>query len=178
MTDLPVESLTDDDRLVVRETRQEIASAPPPTDLGHLGCPVAVLGVVILIGWVKLVDVVSALAFFTPFVMLGGILMVVSGPIAGFTAGGFVRRAATTATEAALAHLESADEERDVRLRAATLLISHAFVIQGPTTSETFDADQVAERIRAVLPLVIAVERYLVEEEGVDPVFTGATSRV
>jgi hypothetical protein len=170
--DLPIESLTDHDRLVVRETRDEIASTPPPKDFGYLGCPVAVLGVIILLSWVKVVEAVPALSFFTPFIMLAGVLMVVAGPIAGFTAGGFVRGAATAAAEAAIAHLESGDAERDVTLRAATLLISHAFVSQGATTSEAFQVEEVAARIRDVLPLVLAVEAYLVEQDGVYPVFT------
>jgi len=59
-----------------------------------------------------------------------------------------------------------------VVLRAATLLISHAFVSQGPTTTQTYEAEQVVPRIGGVLPLVVAVEVFMVDEMGAIPVFS------
>lgn len=167
-----VPRLTDHDRLVVRESHEEIAATPPATGLGYLGCPVALLGIVIFVLWPQLLEAIPAASFFTPFVMLAAVLMVIAGPVAGFTSGGGGRGRSTAAVEAALRQLESGDGDRDVMLRAATLLISHAFVSQGPTTSQTYDVLEVTSRIGSALPLVLSAEAYLVEELGVHEVFT------
>jgi len=53
----PVQHLSDHDRLVVRESYEEIVAAPPPAGLGYLGCPVALLGVVVLVLWPQLLGV-------------------------------------------------------------------------------------------------------------------------
>ena len=165
------ERLTDHDRLVVRETHEEIAATPPPSDFGYLGCPVALLGIVVLVLWPQLLRVLPAAGFFTPFAMLAAVLMVIGGPVVGLTSGGSVRGRSSAAVEAALRQLESGDGDRDVMLRAATLLICHAFVSHGPTTSQTYQADEVAPRIAGAFALVVAVEGYLVEELQEYPMF-------
>lgn len=167
-----IQRLTDHDRLVVRESHEEIVATPPSKGLGYLGCPVALLGIVIFVLWPQLLGVMPAASFFTPFAMLAAVLMVIGGPVAGFASGGFVRGRSTAAVEAALRQLESGDGDRDVMLRASTLLISHAFVSQGPTTSQTYEVVEVMPRIGDELPVVLAVEAYLVEELGVHRVFT------
>ncbi len=48
----------------------------------------------------------------------------------------------------------------------------NAWASYGPTTSEGFDRAEARERIGAVLPLVEAVERHLVEQGVTYPVFT------
>jgi hypothetical protein len=168
----PPERLSEEDRRVIADTLEEISSTTPPTDLGYLGCPVAILGVVLLLGWPQVLGLVPWAAFFSPFVMLGAVLFIIGGPIAGLRSGGFTRGASLAASEAAVRQLERGDGGRDVMLRAATLLISHAFVSHGPTASMAFDPSEVVNRIGSALPLVLGVEMKLLEDSGGYPVFS------
>ena len=98
--------------------------------------------------------------------MLAGILLVAGGLFSAALRGR-KSRAAEAATEAALRQLEGMGGERDVDLRAATLLVSHAYVTDGPTTVRTFDPEEAAARIQARLPLVLAVQEVLSDQLGV-----------
>ncbi len=176
MSDASPESLTERDLLVIRETIADIESAPPPTDMGHLGCPAAILGGLLLVAWPKLLELLPAAGFFTPFVMLAAVLMMIGGPVAAFTAGGFVRGASIAAAEAALRQLESDEDDREVMLRAATLLLMNAFVSSGPGATMAFNPDGVASRIGDSFPLVVAVEKHLIDVVLTHPVFTAVAS--
>lgn len=175
MTDVrevPEESLDEADRRVVRETLHEIRTAPAPAERGRLGCAAGILGLLILIGWPRVADAVPGGDFISPFVWLTGIVLLLGGPaVALFGAGGGGREAAA-AVEAALRRLEDPKSDRETLLRAATLLVAHAYTARGPTTVQTFDAGEVAPRIGGRMDLVLAVERRLVEEGAAYPTFT------
>lgn len=138
-----------------------------------MGCLVALGGGVVLLAWPAVADFVPGGGFVGPFVLLGATILLVGGIVWSFFGGSTGRAAAGAAVEASLRQLESGEEDREANLRAATLLITHAYVTQGPATAPTFDPDEVRGRLGRALPLVLAVERYLVEEVGGYPVFEG-----
>ena len=166
------EHLTDLDRIVIRETRAEIKETPLPPDRGPLGCVAGLVGLVVLIAWPPVVEQIPAASFFTPFVMLGGVLALIGGPVASFFGGSSGRAAADAAAESGLRHLEDPRSDRETKLRAATLVISHAYISQGPSTVQLLDPAAAGERIAAEMPLVLATENLLVEEFGEYPVFS------
>jgi hypothetical protein len=160
--------------MVVREARDEIVANPLPASRGPVGCFGALGGLVLLGVWPTLRGVVPVGDFVSPFVVLAGIMLVGGGLVSTLFVGRRTR-AADAAVEAALRQLEedetgpgepAASRDREVDLRAATLLVSHAFVSDGPTTARTFDPDQVAVRVEARLPLVLAVQSVLSDELG------------
>ena len=118
--------LTDLDRLLIDETLEEIDAEPPPRDLGPLGGPMALCGLLVVIGFLLLGRVLPPPPFFTVAGLgIGAVLMIV-GIILRVAGGGFVRGRSLAAAEAALRRLEGRDEDRAVLIRAATLLLAYA----------------------------------------------------
>lgn len=172
MRDDPVQRLTDHDRRIVRETLEELEGATPAGSRAALGCPAALLGLLVLVAWPRIVHRVPGGDFVSPFVLLAGVILLLGGPVLALLGGGGGARAAEAAVEAALRRIEDPQADRETILRASTLLLTHAHVSRGPTTTHVFEAGEAAARIGDRLPLVEAVERHL-EEEGVTyPVFT------
>lgn len=171
------EHLTDRDRLVIRETLEDIAERPLPPDLGPLGCVAGLAGAVVLVSWPWILKAIPAASFFTPFALTGGVLALVGGPVASFFRGGAGRAAAGAAVESALRHLEDPESDRETCVRATTLLLSHAFHSQGPTTVQIVSVEDAAPRIGKRMELVRAVERLLVDENVTYPVFSHAEGR-
>jgi hypothetical protein len=164
--------LSDADISVIRETLAEIRAAPPPRDFGGAGCAVSVLALALLLGFPALgrkLAVGTGTA--TTVLVAGGVLLIV-GIVLRLTAGGFVRGHAIAAAEAALRVLEAGEGDRETQLRAATLLLCHAFATYGPTTSEAFDFAAARARVGARLELVTAVEAFLLAEKAIYPVFS------
>lgn len=174
----PVERLTDHDRRVVRETLADLEGATPPGGRAALGCPAAFVGLLVLVVWPRIVDGVPGGDFLSPFVLLGGVILLLGGPVLALLGGGGGARAAEAAVEAALRTLEDPQTDRETILRASTLLLAHAYVRRGPTTTHTFEPVETASRIGERLPVVEAVERHLVEEGVTYPVFTLADEEV
>jgi hypothetical protein len=110
-------------------------------------------------------------AFATVGLILGLVLLVV-GLTLWFTAGGAMRRRSMAASEAALRTLEAGTDDREVLLRAATLLLCNAHATHGPATVQSFDFVSARTRLGGRLDLVLAVEAVLLEEEAVYPVFS------
>lgn len=168
--------LTDGHRLLIRETLQEIEETPPPAEPGVYGCGLAILGLVVLVGFGIVgprFGVGAGVA--TPILVVGGGALVI-GMVLSLTRSGFTRKVAGAATEVALSELEDGEDDEDVLLRAATLLLAHAFVASGETMRSTFDRSEAALRIGERMPLVRAVEEYLTSSESMYPVFTTETS--
>jgi hypothetical protein len=164
--------LTDHHRILIRETFQEIEEAPPPANPGKYGCGLSLVGVVVLVGFAVLGPMLGiGFGLATPVLILGGAALVV-GLVLALTNRGFERGAAGAATEAALRELEDGEDDEDVLLRAATLLLAHAFVAHGPTMTSTFEPGEAVARIGTRMPLVVAVEEYLTASESLYPVFT------
>jgi len=164
--------LSDEDLLVIREALAEINASPPPRDFGGAGCAISVLALALLLTFPALgrkLAVGTGTA--TTVLVAGGVLLTV-GIVLRLSAGGFVRGHAIAAAEAALRSLEAGEGDRETQLRAATLLLRHAFATYGPTTSEAFDFAAARTRLGARLELVTAVETFLLEEKAIFPVFT------
>ena len=172
MSEPGTERLTDHDRRVIREAREEIAATPPPTGRGPIGWFFGLLGAALLVVWPGLVESVPGGAFLNPFVLMAGGLMLVGGPVYALFGRGSTSSAARAAVEAALRLLEGGEAERDEKLRAAALLLAHAYVSDGAAIVQMFQPEEVRGRIASAAPLVVAVERYLIDEFGDPPILT------
>jgi len=167
-------SLSDSERLAVRETLRELREAPAPRNLSGVGCVIALPAFAVLLVFPvvgRWLDVGMGVAKLV--LILAGALLVV-GLLLWFTAGGFARGHVMAAAEAALRTLAAGEEDRDVLLRAATLLLFNAYATYGPSTVEAFDFDATRARLGPRLELVVAVERLLLEDGAIYPVFTAA----
>jgi hypothetical protein len=168
--------LNDRDRLAVRDAVEEIL-ADQPRDLASLGCLVVLPGVLILlvvpvVG--RFLGIGSGLA--TAAIIVGVILLAV-GVAMWMGAPRFLRGRSTAAVEAALRQLQQEGEEREVLLRAATLLLTHAHATVGATTSLSLSVDEARRRLGTLLPLVVEVERYLLAEGEIYPVFSSGEGK-
>lgn len=160
---------------MVDQAVAELVEEGGPRDWGPVGCTVALPGLVILL----VVPLAArhlglSSAVVVPLLVAGGLVMVV-GLVAHFAAGGLVRGHHTAAAEAGIRGLEAWDPEGGDRveaLRGATLVVMNAMAAYGATTSHTFDPDEVRRRIAPLMPLVEAVEEYLVERGSTYRVFT------
>jgi hypothetical protein len=166
--------LSPEDLEVVHETLQEIRDMPPPRDNHATGCLMSIGGLVVLLGLPALGRVMTiSQGLGTVGLLIGGASLAL-GIIVWMTAGGFVRGQSFAAAEAALRELEGwgAEEgDREVALRAATLLLTHAVVQYGPTSTSTFERAEAEVRLAPMMPLVMAVQEVLVEEEAAYPIF-------
>lgn len=165
--------LSDRDRALVLETLAELRAEPPRKDYAGVGCVMALPGFLLLLVFPvvgRQFEVSRTVA--TGVLIVGGVLLVV-GLVLWFASGGLSRGHTIAAAEAALRTLETGEEDREVLLRAATLLLCNAYATYGPATGEAFDFAEGARRLGARLPLVEAVERLLLEREAIYPVFTG-----
>ncbi len=161
-----------EDVAIVREAMDEIEDEAPPKNWGAVGVVGAVMGVVTLaalplaahFGTLPRIAVVTALA-------VGGVLVVL-GVVARTSAGGFARGRSVAAAEAALRQLESDDDGRETALRAATLLLAHAYAMYGPKAVASFDFAKGRTRLGERIALVEAVEAELVRNGRIHPVFT------
>lgn len=164
--------MRDTDRRVVHEALDEIRATPSPVDRAPLGCALALPGFALLLVFPvvgRMMDLGSGIA--TVVLTVGGALVVV-GVVLWFSAGGFVRGHAVAAAEAALRTLEGDEEDTDVLLRAATLLVVNGYATYGPTTATAVDVDKARARLGKRLGLVQAVEELLLEEGAAYPIFT------
>jgi len=165
-------SLPEADRRIVHEALDEIRATPSPVDRAPLGCAIALPGFAILLVFPvvgRMMGLGSGIA--TVALTLGGVLVVI-GVVLWFSAGGFVRGHAVAAAEAALRTLEGAEEDREVLLRAATLLVVNGYATYGPSTSTAVDVAKARVRLGRNLGLVEAVEELLLEQGAAYPIFT------
>lgn len=166
--------LSAEDLRVVHETLQEIREMPPPRDNQGAGCVLSMVGIFLLL----VLPYVARLVPVSPTVgrvglLVGGAATVV-GVVLWLTAGGFVRGNYIAAAEAALRELEAwtpEEGDREVALRAATLLLTHAVATYGPTSSQSFEVAEAEGRIGHMLPMILAVQDVLVEEGAAYEVF-------
>jgi hypothetical protein len=164
--------VTDGRRLLIEEALREIDAEPPPFEPGRYGVGMVLLGIADLVAVGALVPRFGIAGGVATTVLILGAGLTVTGLFLAMTRGGFTRGASIAATEAALRQLERGDEDEEVLLRAATLLLAHSVVSYGATTSNTFVREEAAARIGPQLPMVRAVEEVLLAEERIYPVFT------
>lgn len=152
---------------VVHETLQEIRDMPPPRDNYAAGCMMALAGLALLLVLPAVGRQIAIAPGLATAGLVAGTVLLVVGIIVWQTAGGFVRGTYSAAAEAALRQLDtwtSEEGDREVALRAATLLLTHAVATYGPTSTNSFDYDEAERRIAPMMPLVMAVQDVLVEE--------------
>jgi hypothetical protein len=164
-------SFSDQDRRAVLDALGEIRAAPPARSWAAPGCAMALSGLLFLVLPVAGKGLGLVPGVVTPLLVLGGVLLVV-GIVLRVGDGGFSRGHVTAAAEAALRTLEAGDEDRDVLLRAATLLLCNAWASYGPSTVEAFDFAAARARLGPRLALVAEVEGILLEQGAIYPVFT------
>lgn len=159
---------------LIRAALSEINSEPPPTDSGPYGCMLSLVAVVGLVVLPIVADRVgltgTALTVATAFLLgsiPGGLVWSMFG--GAFSRGKVIRAVDQAATE--LIELYP-DGPMDRMIALATRIIAHAHISTGPSTSTAYEAEEMAERLGPALPYVVRVERWLVEHEGVYPVFT------
>ena len=166
------DSLSEQDRRAVLDALGEIRASPPARDWSRAGCVMALPGLLLLLVLPvagRRMGLIPGVV--TPFLVVGGVLLVV-GVVLRLGAGGFARGHVTAAGEAALRTLEEGHEDREVLLRAATLLLCNAWAAYGPSTVEAFDFAAARARLGPRLALVTQVEGILLEQGAIYPVFT------
>ena len=167
--------LSVDERAAVDEAVADILAGPRPRDRGPLGCSLAMPGFLILLVMPVVVrrftlgDSVGIVS------VTVGVLLLVIGLVLYFSAGGFVRGHHMAAAEAGLRGLERWDPasgEREEALRGATLLLMNAMAAYGATKTATFDTEDARRRLGGTMPMVEAVEEYLISQGSIYRVFT------
>ncbi len=167
--------LSPEDRAVVDEAVADIVSGPRPRDRGPLGCSLAMPGFLVLLVMPVMVRRFSLGDGVGMASLAVGGLLLVGGLVLYFSAGGFVRGHYMAAAEAGLRGLEAWDPEsgdREEALRGATLLLMNGMAAHGATMTPSFDPEEGRRRLGATLPMVEAVEEYLIAEGSVYRVFT------
>lgn len=162
------------DRDIVGETHDELLERPPPVSRGPAGCLTGVVGLAILGTWPVWRGAVPGGDFLSPFVILVGVALVLLGPVATLLGRGG-RRTARAAIEAALIRLEDPESDREVCLRAATVLVCHAYLTGTSTPELVLDRPAALARLGPRADLVRAVENHLEESFQVLPALREAT---
>lgn len=166
------ESLSAHDVGIIRDALAEIHAEAPPRDWGAVGVRMALASLVGLVGVPLMAREVPIPHGALIAALTASAAVLVLGVVARTSAGGFARGRSIAAAEAALRQLESDDPDRETALRAATLLLVHAYAMYGPTESASFDFVGARPRLGSRLELVEAVERELLRDNRIDPVFT------
>jgi hypothetical protein len=161
---------------IVRDAFGDIEAEPPPKDWGAVGVAAALVGLVVVVGVPLLARTMSVPHGVVIAALTAGAALVVLGVVARMSAGGFARGRSIAAAEAALRQLESDDPDRETALRAATLLLVHAYAMYGPKPAASFDFAAGRRRLGERMSMVEAVERALLREGRIDPVFADAPS--
>jgi len=165
------ESLSPGERAAVLAEYDRLAAEPVQPNYSSSGCGLMVLAVVLFVVVPKLIPgmprwgVIATLVFVIALILAGIVIYVFGG-------GGYAR--SKQRIDAALAVLSSRfgiatmDEKRN----AAVMLIYGAVYSDGPGTSSTFDFYAARAQLGPALRYVQQVERLLIAERQVYPIFT------
>ncbi|MEM7417030.1 MAG: hypothetical protein AAF389_16105 [Gemmatimonadota bacterium] len=163
-----------EDREIIAETHDELLERPPPVSRGPAGCVTGIAGLALLGAWPAVRGAVPGGDFLSPFVILIGVALVLLGPVAALLGRGG-RRTARAAIEAALVRLEDPESDREVCLRAATVLVCHAHLPGSSTPELVLDRSAALTRLGGRVDLVRAVEDHLEEVFQVPPALRETT---
>ena len=145
--------LSSEDVQAIEMARIELRETQAFPNVGRMGCLGMIAGVVLFLTWPRLLTMMPALSFFTPFVMLGAFVGAIGSPFLAVFGGQSSRNGSHAAVQAALRALEAPDADREEQLRAAVVLLTDASTTRG--SAPVRDIDLVAE-----------VERHLNEIDG------------
>jgi hypothetical protein len=165
------DSLSPGERAAVLAEYDRLAAEPVKPNYSSSGCGLMVLATVLFVVVPKLMPgmprwgVIATLVFVIALILAGIVVYVFGG-------GGYART--KQRIDAALAVLSSrfgmatAEEKRN----AAVMLIYGAVYSDSPGMSSTFDFDAARAQLGRALPYVEQVERLLIAERQVYPIFT------
>jgi hypothetical protein len=138
---------------------------------------IVALGGMVSLPWIGRVLGFRAALQVVAALILAWILLV--GGFLGVFGAGFMSGAVMAEVEDALSLLEEhfLNAPREEVRRAVVRILWDAHFSAGPTTISTFDFDDAKVRLGEALPYVQAVERFLLAESSIYPVFTRATLR-
>ena len=165
------------ERLALIAEWKRQAAEPLPPNLSQVGC-LAMLAAVVL--FIALPPLARALKVTLPpavrvTVIVVAVVLLLGGRVVSQFGGTRGRQKVWNQSEAALAGLAAHGEGGDPaeRRRAAVTVLLRAYHSDGPTTTAMLDGEAARTRLGAALPYVMDVERALIEELKIYPVFTG-----
>ena len=157
---------------IVAEWRR-IAAEPPPFNPRPYGC-LTVIAAIVLFVLVPQIGIRPPPPWGTVLLVVLGLALAGGLFVGVFVGSGVHGRAALRATAALEALTADPAPDEVMRLKHAVVLIAHAVVSDGPTTSGTIDIAGAKQRLGANLAYVMAVEQVLAEEIGALHVFINA----
>jgi hypothetical protein len=160
---------------------QRLQNEPAPPDRRSIGCMTVIVALALAAAGPPLArlagfdlgqsmrigaTVVLALAF------LAGIVMAFLG------SGKFARDSERAAEALEWLASHGADADPEQRRRQTVSLLLHAYCVDGPSTTTTFEFGEARQRLGDSLPYVLAAERALRSDHQIYPVFTGSKVRL
>jgi len=168
------QALTPGERAAILAEWDRLAGEPRPKSRPPYGCATFLMATALFLlvhqlpklGWTLPPTLQTILLWALGIVIAGGLLL-------GLFAGSGIFAGAAVRAEESIAWLAGhpATSDATERRRHAVTMLYFALVSDGPTTSGTFDPDPVSRRLGENFSYVVAVERALVEERRMWPVF-------
>ena len=162
------------ERQEIIDTLERLRDGPPPSDPSSAGCVTAIVALITLVlmpFFGQGFDLSSGTMFGIGVAL--GLVALLAG-IFGIFGGALPRGAVIAEVEKAIQELIVAwpDGDPAVIRRAAIKILDGSMVSTGPTSIETFDAQEVAILLGPALPYVLGIERFLLERQEIYPAFT------
>ena len=161
-----------EERLALLAEWKKISAEWKPKDYHGHGCISMLAGVVLFVGLPKLVPLL-------PFTLPVWARLLVAALAVILVVGGFIlmgsrrlQAAPADLVGRAADALAAGGLDAEARRTAAVTILFHRWDFRGPTMSSNFDPAAILPRLGASADYVIDVERMLIEELGINPVFT------
>ena len=169
------------ERQAIAAEWKRLGDEPPPTDRRAIGCMTVIIAVALAAGGPFLArligfDLGQSMRIGASIVLIVALLAGIAMALLG--SGKFARdsQRAQEALEWLATHGATADPEE--RRRQAVSLLFHAYCVDGPSTTGTFEFDEARRRLGDSLPYVMSVERALRTDLKIYPVFTDSKVRL
>ena len=170
----PVSPVSADEGRAILASLRRLREAPPPSNPASPGCFAALVAIAGLVALPFVAPRFSIGSATTWIIAAGLALVLVVGALLSVFGGSFVTGGIASDADEAAEQLIAEFPDGDVAgmREAAVRILGGANSSQGPTTVNTFDAHEMAERLGAALPYVKRIERFLLKEQQIYPVFT------
>lgn len=181
MSGTPDITLSTAERQALRDEWRRLQNEPAPPDRRSIGCMTVIVAVALAAAGPPLVrlagfDLGQSMRIGATIIL---VLAFGAGIVMAFLGGGRFAHDSQRAQEALewlATHGADADPEERRRNTVAVLL--HAYCVDGPSTTTTFEFALARERLGASLPYVLAAERALRADHKIYPVFTDSKVRL